>query len=392
MSNISLIQFEDQDGKKISEVLQVPNTIDCEQLKSLVNTSQDLFINAKLIKTSLESCLTTAQIQNVEEIKKIKLVQDVPSSKPAFYCSSTYSGHQGPVLCTKFANDVIITTGGDKTVRFWDLLTKTQFKIVEKHDHWVVCLDYDDKYVVTGCMGGLINIFDHQGNHIRTLKKHKDGISGLRISNGKVYSISRDTTCVVWDVSGTVLATWNHSKPIKSLCVYEDFVITGGSDNRLIVYKDLKYHCDLIGHSAQINCIEMHNDIVVTGDDNGQIIVWKNYQPFKRLQHKREVISLCISPNKLSFASGSFDKTVKLWSLETGENLCTYYHVGFVYKVKVYNDLIISCSKDRTVKMFKISKKKVVSDLVCEDQVYDFDYEDGRLVCGSKNNKVYFFN
>ncbi|ELA41805.1 uncharacterized protein VICG_01157 [Vittaforma corneae ATCC 50505] len=123
--SLSLIQFEDQDGKKISEVLQVPNSIDVHQLRSLINTAQDLFINGNIITNSLENCLTTSQLQNVEEIKKIRLSQDFPSAKPAFYCSSTYSGHQGPVLCTRFANGIVVTTGGDKTVRFWDLLTRT---------------------------------------------------------------------------------------------------------------------------------------------------------------------------------------------------------------------------------------------------------------------------
>lgn len=185
---------------------------------------------------------------------------------------------------------------------------------------------------------------------------------------------------------------WNHSKPIKALCTNGDLIITGSTDNCIKVYKECKYHCDLVGHSAQINCIESLDRYVISGDDNGQIIVWKDLKIHKRLQHKREVLSLSFSPNGMSFASGSFDKTVRLWNVETGEIIASYFHVHFVYKVRVYNDLVISCSKDKTIKMFKISRRKVVSDLVCEDEIYDFDYNDGHLVCGSRNNKVYFFN
>lgn len=392
MSTLSLIQFEDQDGNKISEVLQVPNSIEVDQLKSLVGTTLDLFINGNLITNSLDKSLSTSQLQNVEEIKKIKLAQDLPTSKPAFYCSSTYSGHQGPVLCTRFANDIAVTTGGDKTIRFWDLLTKTQFKIAEKHTHWVLCTDFNNEIVVSGGMDGLVNIYNHKGEHIRTLSKHKNGISAIKIHKDKIISCSRDSTCVVWNFDGTISATWNHSKAIKSLCAYENIIITGSIDGRIMVYKDNKHYCDLSGHTAQINCIEAYKNYIITGDDNGQIILWKDFQVYKRFQHKREVISLSFNPNGLSFGSASFDKTVKLWSIETGEKLCEYFHVNFVYKIKVYNDLIISCSKDKTIKMFKISRKKVISDLVCEDEVYDFDYKDGKLICGSKNNKVYFFN
>ncbi|ELA41806.1 uncharacterized protein VICG_01158, partial [Vittaforma corneae ATCC 50505] len=267
-----------------------------------------------------------------------------------------------------------------------------QFKIVQQHSHWVVGVDFNEDYVVSGGMDGLVNIYDHQGNHIRTLSRHKDGISALKVHKDRIVSCSRDSTCVVWDFKGSILGTWNHSKAIRSLCMHDNLVITGGSDNRIVVYQNMKYICDLVGHSSQVNCIDAYGKFIISGDDNGQIILWKDFQLFKRMQHKREVLSLCFSPNGLTFASASFDKTVKLWSVETGENLCGYFHVNFVYKVKVYNDLIISCSKDKTIKMFKISKKKIMSDLVCEDEVYDFDYNDGKLVCGTRSNKVYFFN
>lgn len=386
------MQFEDQDGKQLSEVLQVPSTITLDQLKSLVKTTQDLYLNGMLISVSLEASLTPAQLQNIEEIKKIKLAEDLPSAKPAFYCSSTYSGHQGPVLCVRIGKEIAITTGGDKTVRFWDLLTKTQFKIVEKHNHWVVCVDMNETYVVSGGLDGLINVFDHQGNHIRTLNRHRDGILAVKIDGDRIFSTSRDATCIVWNLDGSIVTVWNHTKAVKSLCVHENMIVIGCTDGRIAVYKNLKYYCDLKGHTTQINSIECHRSFIVTADDNGQIILWKDLQPWKRFQHKREVLSVCFSPNGQTFASGSFDRTVKLWSVETGEKVCEYFHVNFVYKVKVYSDLIISCSKDRTVKMYKISSKKVVSDLVCDSEVYDFDYRDGRLICGTKSNKVSFFN
>lgn len=396
MSGISLIQFEDKDGHILSDVLQVPNSIEVLHLKSLINTSQDLYLNGSLIFGTLENALKQNQIDNLEEIKKIRLSQDLPSSKPAFYCSSAFSGHEGPVLATKYCKSILVTTGGDKTVRFWDLITKTQIKVVQKHNHWVVCVDSNNEYIVSGGMDGLVNIYDYKGNHIRTLTRHKDGISAIKITNNKIISCSRDATCIVWDLNGNILFSWNHSKAIKSLCVFGDFILTGGSDNKLRVYKEDKkifsYFCDLVGHNSQINCIEAKGDFIISGDDNGQIIIWKNFKVHKRLNHKKEIISLCFNPNELSFASGSFDKKVCLWSLETGEILGTYYHVNLVYKVKVYNDMIISSSKDKTIKMYKISSGKIVSNLVCEDEIYDFDYFDGRLVCGCKNNKVYFFD
>lgn len=392
MSSISLVQFENKDGDTISEVLQVPNMISVDQLRGLVGTTQDLYVNGALILSTLENSLTNDQISDVEQIKKIRLGEDLPATQPALYCSSAYSGHEGPVLVTKFGAGVLVTAGGDKTVRFWDVITKTQFNIVQKHDHWVICLDINERYVVSGGMDKLVNLYDHAGNHVRALARHRDGVSCVKFHGDRIVSVSRDGSCIVWNMDGSVAASWAHAKAIKTLCLKDEYILTGGADQTIKVYKNMKYHCDLRGHAAQVNCIEMHDRYVVSGDDSGAVVIWKDFKLHKRVAHKKEVISLSINPNGMSFASGSFDKTVKLWNLETAETMGGYFHVNLVYKVKVLNDMIFSCSKDKTIRMFKISKKKCVSDLVCEDEIYDFDYHDGHLVCGSKNNKVYFFN
>ncbi|ORD99491.1 hypothetical protein A0H76_771 [Hepatospora eriocheir] len=56
-----------------------------------------------------------------------------------------------------------------------------------------------------------------------------------------------------------------------------------------------------------------------------------------------------------------------------------------------YDDLIISCSKDKMIRMFKVSKNKVISDLSVDDEIYDFDYSFNLLITGLKNSKVNFF-
>lgn len=388
----SLIQFVDKNGNVISDVVQTPNKISLEQLKSLVNTTQDLYFEGKQILNTLESVFTESQVRDQETIKKIRIGEYIPAAHPALYCSGTYSGHEGPVLVTKFGKDILVTCGGDRTVRFWDLITKTQFKIQKKHDHWVLCADINDSYVVSGGMDKNINLYDHQGNHIRKLARHKGGVVAVKFHQDKIVSISRDGSCIVWNMTGEIHKTWAHTKAIKALCVSGEYIITGGIDHKIFVYKDYEFNMELKGHMAQINCIEKHGNYIVSGDDSGTIIIWKDYKLHKRLCHKREVISVSIGPNGCYFASGSFDKTVKLWNIESGELLDNYYHVNHVYKVVVKQDLIISCSKDKTIRMFRISKKKCVSDLVCKDEIYDFDFNGTTLVCGVKNNEVCFYN
>ncbi|ORD95537.1 NLE1 [Hepatospora eriocheir] len=132
---------------------------------------------------------------------------------------------------------------------------------------------------------------------------------------------------------------------------------------------------------------------LISGDDDGNLIVFNliDFSICYRLKHKREVISISISPDELSFATGGFDKTVQIWNLSKGSNLGKYFHVGPVYKIMYYDDLIISCSKDKMIRMFKVSKNKVISDLSVDDEIYDFDYSCNLLITGLKNSKVNFF-
>eukprot|EP00866_Antonospora_locustae_P000315 jgi/Antlo1/315/1528 len=91
------------------------------------------------------------------------------------------------------------------------------------------------------------------------------------------------------------------------------------------------------------------------------------------------------------FATGSFDKTVKIVALESGVEICTYRHLNYVYSVMALGDKIISCSKDKSLKVFSVTKKEVICTFVCNDEVYCFDYLEGSIVAGCRDKKLYFY-
>ena len=50
--------------------------------------------------------------------------------------------------------------------------------------------------------------------------------------------------------------------------------------------------------------------------------------------HKSTVYSVAYSPDGRTLASGSYDNTIKLWDVATGQLLCTLTgHTDFVYSV-----------------------------------------------------------
>lgn len=395
MKNLFLVEFEDQEGNLVSERMQVPGTITCDQLKSLIDTTLSLYINGTPIMETLEKTVEGLNINTDEDVIKIRMNKEEPSTQAATFCSSSYSGHEGPVLCIRYQDNMLVTGGSDCTVRFWDIRTKTQKKIQKKHNHWVQCIEISPcgKYVVSGAVDGGVKLFSSDGEFIRSFIGHKDAVVSIKIVNNKIITGSRDKSVKICDFEGTCTFSYTHSKPVTCLAVGEDFIASASRDGKVKVYSESKDTLiELNGHSSGVNCLTSAGAYMASGSDDGSIVIWKNFQVHKRVKHEREVLSLSFSSNLVYLASGSFDKTVRLWSVETGKLIRKYFHVDFVYKVLLLNDLIISCSKDKTVKLYRITKKKVVSDLICDDEVYCFDYSNNQLVCGSKSNRVYFFN
>lgn len=391
--HLVLVEFENQEGHKVSDRLQIPVQILRSQLQQLANTQLALYVNGHPVLETLEETLKSQNMSPTEEVVKIRMCADEPATQAAMYCSSSFSGHEGPVLCVKHGK-VLVTGGGDCTVRFWDARTKTQSSIVKRHSHWVQALDVsaDGRYVASGGLDGEVNLYSSDGEHIRGFSRCRQGIVAVAFHGDNVVAGSRDNSVVMWSLSGDVVLSYAHTMPITCICSGKDYVASGSRDGRIKVYRDLRFFGELKGHGSGINCMDSSGEYMVSGCDGGDVIIWRRFVLYKKMKHKAEVMSVSISPNGLFVASGSFDKSVRVWSMDSGQLLSHYHHIDFVYKVRMMNDLVVSCSKDKTIKMFRMSKKKIVSELVCDDEVYCFDIKDGSVVCGTRSSKVYFFN
>ncbi|GAO13089.1 uncharacterized protein UV8b_03467 [Ustilaginoidea virens] len=114
------------------------------------------------------------------------------------------------------------------------------------------------------------------------------------------------------------------------------------------------------GHENGITCLQFDHNILATGSYDTTIKIWdiETGEVIRTLRgHTSTVRTLQFDDSKL--ISGSFDKTIKIWNWQTGECLNTLQcHTEGVLSVHFDGCTLASGSIDRTVKIFSFDNKQ----------------------------------
>ena len=152
-----------------------------------------------------------------------------------------------------------------------------------------------------------------------------------------------------------------------------------------------------IGHRDSINSVVFSNDgrYIASGSADKTIKLWDTStgEQIQTFAHKSNIESVAFSPDGHSLASGSFDNTIKLWDIKTGNCLDTFIgHSGAVFSVKYSPDSqqLATGSDDSTIKLWDINSAKCINTLKGHSKrVNSVAYSpDNKSVASGSNDKT----
>ncbi|KAJ5611660.1 hypothetical protein N7528_008765 [Penicillium herquei] len=257
----------------------------------------------------------------------------------------TLEGHSSPFGVNSVAfspnGQIIASCSSDMTVRLWDAKTGQELQTLQGHSYWVqsVAFSPDGQRVASGSRDNTSKLWDiNTGQELQTIS-HPCSVESIAFSpDGDTIALGlADDTITLWDTKlGQILSHPHSFKPSTSRS--QDY--------------------DTISPGVQSIAFSPDGQIIASGSDDKTIKLWdaKTGKELQILQgHSGRVQSVAFSPDGRVLASGSDDRTIKFWDATTCQELQILKgHSAMVFSVAFSPDgqIIASGSYDKTIKLW----------------------------------------
>jgi F-box and WD-40 domain protein CDC4 len=295
--------------------------------------------------------------------------------------------------------------------------------------HVITCLQFDDDKILTGSDDTLIHVYDTRTGKLRKkLEGHEGGVWALQYEGNILVSGSTDRSVRVWDIEkGLCTQVFHgHTSTVRCLQILmpeptgrvekghpvmlpeKPLIITGSRDSQLRVWRlpeqgskryiqtgppandaDCPYFVrTLSGHSHSVRAIAAHQDTLVSGSYDNTVRVWKisTGETVHRLQgHSMKVYSVVLDTKRNRCISGSMDTYVKIWSLETGACLFTLEgHNSLVGLLDLRDERLVSAAADSSLRIWDPENGQCKSTLTAHTgAITCFQHDGQKVISGS---------
>lgn len=240
------------------------------------------------------------------------------------------TGHAGAVYCCLVKDEFVYSGGADHFVTRWNIVTGEQDKFAIKFEHSIYALEIiNENILVVGLSSGGMHFFDLEARkEIKFFTQHTKAIFSIKYNSHKnqLFVADAEGNLSVWntiDFSLMIYLPLDCGKIRKiGLSSTGDFVALACQDEMLRIM-DTEYFNELKtikAHTDGVSSVLFHplnSDVVITGGKDALIKVWKwNEEELVEtiVAHNFAVYDLIALNEGEAFASGSRDKSIKIWS------------------------------------------------------------------------------
>ncbi len=227
----------------------------------------------------------------------------------------------------------------------------------------------------------------------QSLAQEKQQRKRAEVAEIKALNSLAKTLFLSHDQLGALVASVKAGKKLLNAQVSQSLKIETMDRLRQTIY-GVKERNRLQGHDAAVFSVAISPDgeKIATGSWDKTVIIWSRQG--KKLKvikgHEAIIYRVTFSPDSKTIATSSGDKTIRLWSLE-GEQLKVFCgHEDEVYRVSFSPDgtLLASASRDKTIKLWPLNGEQEIQTLKGhEGAVYRVSFSpDGTLLASASED------
>ncbi|EPZ33671.1 hypothetical protein O9G_000446 [Rozella allomycis CSF55] len=279
----------------------------------------------------------------------------------------------------------------------------SRVKTFAGHDDAVYSLQFDDKKMITGSRDRSIKIINLETfEQTKHLEGHEGSVLCLHFMDDMLITGSSDQTVRLWNINDdTNKVIGMHQESILNLKFDDKYLITSSKDRTIKVWdmQDIKNSLGevsavktLTGHFAAVNAISyIGSKLVISGSGDRLVKIWnvESGECLRTLEgHSRGIA--CLHSDGRQILTGSSDTTAKLWDLETGACINTYRgHSELVRTVQVDQAAFVTGSYDRSILVWDPRSNHYVHELSGHSsRVFKLQFDHRRLISGSQDNTI----
>ena len=291
----------------------------------------------------------------------------------------TLKGHTNTVHSAAFTptGTHLATSSSDLSIKLWDFSTYACVRTLRGHDHTISCVRFVPSPAATVSSNLMATLGGSDGGGgAEQPASSSTGVDSAAAGTAQLVSASRDCTVKFWDVETgfCVHTVGDHSDWVRSVAVREsdgELVATAGNDCVVNVYRSggaRSKICELRGHEHVVESVAFVCAVTPAaaaeagtanggggtgggaGSDGGGAGGGRPSAAGRKADELNDLVASC-----------GRDRTVRLWSIGQATCLNVFSsHENWARSVLIHpsGNFVLSCGDDRSVRVYDVKSKR----------------------------------